>query len=151
MSSIASGGIASIPSTLSSMTFSASTIQASTLSLYHESDSTFPILTLSSGYLLLDGQFMSSMALTGVPNYLSSVEVYTSTLYASTIYTREILISTTTSTGSIYADNSDIYYNGLSLTVGNQSSFSTNEIFVSSLYASTIVTPAVLQVQFYSF
>jgi hypothetical protein len=154
MSSIASGGIASIPSTLSSITFAASTIQTSTLSLYNNTDSNFPVMTLSSGYLLLNGEYMSSIASGGsatIPDYLSTIEVYASTLYASTTNTAQIVISTTTSTGRLYADDSDIYFNGLSLTVGNQSSFSTTQIFVSSLYASTIVTPMVLQVQFYTF
>jgi hypothetical protein len=154
MSSIASGGIASIPSTLSSMTFQASTIQASTLSLYNTSDSNFPILTLSSGFLLLDGQYMSSIASGGIatiPDYLSTVEVYASTVYGSTLNTNEIRISTLTSTGRVYADDTFLYYNEIPLNQTYPSSFSTAALYVSTLYASTIVTPNILQVQFYSF
>lgn len=154
MSSIASGGIASIPSTLSTNEFYTSSITTSTLSLYNDSDSSYPVLTLSSGYLLLDNQYMSSIASGGIatiPDYISTVGIYTSTLYASTTNTAEIILSTATSTGRIFADNSDLYYNGLSLTQGNASSFSTAALYVSSLYASTIVSPMVLQVQFYTF
>jgi hypothetical protein len=86
-----------------------------------------------------------------IPDYLSTIEMYTSTLYASTTNTAEIILSTATSTGRIYADDTDLFYNGLSLTQANGTSFSTAEIFVSSLYASTIITPMVLQVQFYTF
>jgi hypothetical protein len=144
MSSIASGGVLS---TLSTTEFYTSSITTSTLSLYNESGSNFPVLTLSSGYLLLDAQYMPTI----IPDYLSTIEMYTSTLYASTTNTAEIILSTATSTGRIYADDTDLFYNGLSLTQANGTSFSTAEIFVSSLYASTIITPMVLQVQFYTF
>jgi hypothetical protein len=154
MSSIASGGIASIPSTLSTTQFLTSSLQASTLYVYSQSDSNFPILTLSSGYLLQNNQYMSSIASGGIatiPDYLSTIETYTSTLYASTTNTQEIILSTVTSTGKLYADNSDIYWNGLSLTQGNSSSFSTVELYVSSIYASTIVSPMMVQIEFYAF
>lgn len=151
MSSIASGGIASIPSSLSTTEFYTSSLTTSTFSIYNESDFSYPVLTLSSGYLLLDNQYMSSIASGLIPEYLSTIETYTSTLYASTTNTAEIILSTVTSTGRLFADDSDLYYNGLSLTQGNASSFSTAQLYVSSLYASTIVTPMVLQVQFYSF
>jgi hypothetical protein len=151
MSSITSG---SIPSTLSTTQFLTSSLQASTLYVYSQSDSNFPILTLSSGYLLQDNQYMSSIASGGIatiPDYLSTIETYTSTLYASTTNTQEIILSTITSTGRLHADDSDVYWNGLSLTQGNSSSFSTVELYVSSIYASTIITPMMVQVEFYAF
>jgi hypothetical protein len=159
MSSIASGGIASIPGDLSSFTFQTSTIQTSslqtsTLSLYNDSDSNYPILTLSSGYLLLDGQYMSSIAsggLANIPSTLSTVDIYTSTIYASTTNTAEVILSTTTSTGRLFADDTFLYFNQTPLNENYASSFSTAAIYVSSLFVSSIVSPNILQVQFYTF
>ena len=62
--------------------------------------------------------------LPNIPLTISTNALYTSTVFASTTNTAEIRLSTTTSTGRIYADNSDVYYNGVSLTQGNPSTYS---------------------------